>query len=79
MIKNKNILHGINRSEVPHFKSGPPVIQGSQVPPFSLSILHINLWNSPNGEIDEGTFEFYQPYKQTKNKMQLTGKIPSNK
>ena len=53
MRKNKNILHGINRSEVPHFKSGPPVIQGSQVPPFSLSILHINLWNSPNGEIDE--------------------------
>ena len=53
MIKNKNILHGINRSEVPHFKSGPPVIQGSHVPPFSLSILHINLWNSPNGEIDE--------------------------
>ena len=36
-------------------------------------------WSSPNGEIDEGTFEFDQPYKQTENKMQVTGKISSNR
>ena len=32
----------------------PLVIQGSTVPPFSLSILHMIPWNSANGEMDEG-------------------------
>ena len=31
---------------------GPPVIQGSKFPPFSLSIIHIP-WNNPNGELYE--------------------------
>ena len=29
--------------------------------------------------MDEGTFEFDQPYIQTESKMQVTGKILSNK
>ena len=39
--------------EVSPFKLGPPVIQGSYVPPFSLSILHMIPWNSLNIEMDE--------------------------
>ena len=63
----------------PNFKSGPPVIKGSKVPHFSLSILNMIPWNSPNGEQDEGdTFEFDQLYKQPESKMQVTGKISNN-
>ena len=33
-----------------------------------------------NGKMDEGTiFEFHQPNKQTESKMQVTGKLLSNK
>ena len=28
-------------------------------------------WNSPNGKMDEDTFEFYQWYKQTESKIQV--------
>ena len=53
-------------SEVSPFKSVPPSSlgpKGSKVIPFSLSKLH----------------EFDQPYKQAESKMQVTGKISSNK
>ena len=56
----------------------PPIIQGSKVPPFSLSILHIIPWNSPNGEMDERYIWIWST-KQTGSKMQETGKISSNK
>ena len=36
------------------FKSGPPVIQGSKVLPFNLSVSYIIPWNSLNGEMNEG-------------------------
>ena len=47
-------------SEVPPFKSGPPSSlglpsnSGLQGAPFSLSVLHMIPWNSPNSEMDEG-------------------------
>ena len=51
---------------------------GFQGPLFSLSILYMIPWNSYNGEIGD-TIEFDQPHKQTESKMQVTGKISSNK
>ena len=39
-------------------------------------------WNSTNGEIDDGymgTWEFDQPHTKTESKMQVAGKISSNK
>ena len=60
--------HGMKRGmRSPLLNQVPPVIQGSNVPPFSLSILHmipvlIVRWMR---EI----FEFDQPYKQTESKI----------
>ena len=51
---------------------------GFQGPLFSLSILYMIPWNSYNGEIGD-TIEFDQPHKQTESKMQVTGKVFSNK
>ena len=65
-------------SEVPPFKLGPPVIQSSNVPPFSSSILHMVLWNSPDSEIYEGQIWVWSTL-QTESKMQVTRKISSNK
>ena len=69
-------------SEVTPFKSGllfnldPPVIQGSKVPPLPPLRSHETVlmlrWK-------RAKFEFDQPYKQTKCKLQITGKISSNK
>ena len=36
-----------------------PVIQGSKVPTFSLSVLGMIPWNSANGEMADGQLEFY--------------------
>ena len=58
------------RSEVPPYKSsppsilGPPVIQASTVPPFSLTICDLI-----------GTFKFDQSYKQTESKIQVIQRI----
>ena len=51
-------------NQLPLYFRSAPVIQGSKVPPFQP----INI-----------TYEFDQPYKQAESKMQVTGKISSNK
>ena len=45
-------VHGMKRAYGSPSNIGPPVIQGSRVPLFSLSILHISL-DCPNCEVDE--------------------------
>ena len=57
-------MHGMKRGLRSSFQISPPipsnlgsyplVIQSSQVPPFSLSRIHMIPWNSLNGETDEG-------------------------
>ena len=58
LILNFQNFYGINSGLSPP----PPVTQGSKVPPFSLSILHMIPWYSPNGDIDKGHFTLDTPF-----------------
>ena len=59
----------------PPFNLGSPAIQVPKVPPLRIPILHLIPWNSPNGGMDEGYIWVWP----TESKMQVEGKISSNK
>ena len=78
--------------EVPPFKSGPPFqirspsnlgpCQQFRAPRSPHSASRYYIWSPKIVLIVRwmrGTFEFDQPYKQAESKMQVTGKISSNK